>query len=68
MNVRRTLPEGRGLQAQGLSLPGYGLDLEVRRYPLSLRRSDALYALAAEGVSSFLERMAASSVVELRRH
>jgi hypothetical protein len=68
MSARGKRPAPRVPRDQGLSLPGYGLDLAVQPCPLSLRRSDALHALAAESVSSFLEHMATSSVVGLRRH
>ena len=68
MNACRVRRGDRGLQAQGLSLPGYGLDLEVRPYPLAVRSRDALHALAGEDISGFLERMAASKVAGLRLH
>lgn len=62
-------PCTRGFQAQGLTLPGYGLDLEVRPYPLAVRAADAaIGALCAEGVSSFLGRMTAAKVAESRLH
>ncbi len=69
MNGRCKRPDNQSLQAQGLSLPGYGLDLEVRPYPLAVRGDElAIHAICAEGVSSFLGRMTATKLVDSRLH